>query len=347
MAVERFGDPLQRIELPEPEPGPGEALLEILTCGVCFSDVKTARGKMPFSDEVTLPHVPGHEICGRVLRSNSSGPSGPPGPEAGTVVVANHLSPCRRCSRCRAGIEQQCQDPQRWTGFRTPGGFQTRLTVPIDRLTPVPEQIDPVAAAPLTCAIGTAYRAVVNRGRVAAGEVAVVIGLGGVGVHALQVARAAGARVIGIDVSSSALEVASELGFDAFTPEGGAPDRARELSGGDRADVVVDTVGSDSSLAQAFDLVRTGGRVVGVGYSVSSRLSEVPVSRWVLEEVELLGSRYVALDELDRAVRLVADGAIRPVIDRVLPLTRANEALEALEAGEVVGRVVLDCATIE
>jgi D-arabinose 1-dehydrogenase-like Zn-dependent alcohol dehydrogenase len=161
MAVREYGKPLERMVLDEPALQPGFALLEVLTCGVCFSDVKTSRGRMPFSDRLPLPHVPGHEICGRVVRAD------PPVIDPETTVVANHLWPCRRCARCRAGIEQQCTDPQGWTGFMTPGGFQQRLAVPIDRLTQVPDSIDPVHAAPLTCAVGTAYRSVVTRGRVA------------------------------------------------------------------------------------------------------------------------------------------------------------------------------------
>ena len=94
---------------------------------------------MPYSDRLALPHVPGHEICARVIRTD------PPVIEPGTVVVVYHLWPCRRCARCRAGVEQLCQNPQGWTGFMTPGGFQQRIAAPIDRLTVVPPEIDPVA----------------------------------------------------------------------------------------------------------------------------------------------------------------------------------------------------------
>src|SRR5919106_2378155 len=338
MAVREYGEPLERMELPDPEPGPGFALLEVLTCGVCFTDVKTSRGRMPYSDRLTLPHVPGHEICARVVRSN------PPLIEEGTTVVVYHLWPCRRCARCRAGIEQQCTDPQGWTGFLSPGGFEQRLVVPIDRLTRVPDGIDPVHAAPLTCALGTAYRAVATRGRVAPGSRVVVIGLGGVGIHALQVAHAAGGRVTGLDVSSRTLEASSQLGLEALSAEDPASEeRILRLSDGDGVDIVIDTVGTEATLAQAFRLVRAGGRIVGVGYGVDSDIV-LPTARFVLEEIELVGSRYVAMDELERAIALVADGRVQTVVDRVLPLAQANEALEALEAGQIVGRVVLDVA---
>ncbi len=336
MAVRRFGAPLEPTELPEPRPGPGEALLEVLTCGVCFSDVKTSRGRMPFSDRLTLPHVPGHEVCARVVEAH------PPVVAPGTIVVVNHYWPCRRCARCRAGIEQQCTDPQGWIGFMSPGGFEQRLVAPIDRLTPVPPEIDPVHAAPLTCAVGTSYRAVTTRGGVTPGSRVAVIGLGGVGIHTLQIANAAGARAVGLDISSPALEVAEQLGLAAY-PAADPESEERILAGGEGVDVVIDTVGNEATFAQAFRLTRAGGRIVGVGYDVDSDIV-LPSPRFVLEEVELVGSRYVALDELERAIALVAEGRVQTVVDRVLPLAEANAALEALERGEVVGRVVLDVA---
>jgi D-arabinose 1-dehydrogenase-like Zn-dependent alcohol dehydrogenase len=292
---------------------------------------------MPFSDGLPLPHVPGHEICARVLETDPRDAI-----EPGTLVVVYHVWPCRRCARCRAGEDQLCRDPQAWTGFTHPGGFQERLVAPLDRLTVVPPGIDPVHAAPLTCALGTAYRAVTTRGEVRPGTRVVVLGLGGVGIHALQIARAAGADVVGLDLSDRAIEVAAGLGLDARR----ADDPAVEgdlVAAADGADVVIDTVGHEGSVAQAGRLVRAGGRIVGVGYSLMSSFV-IPSARFVLEEVELVGSRYVRLDELERAIRLVADGRVQTVVDRVLPLASANEAFEALEAREVVGRVVLDIA---
>jgi alcohol dehydrogenase len=341
MAVCDYGRPLERMELPVPDLRPGHALLEVLTCGVCFSDVKTSRGKMPYSADLTLPHVPGHEICARVLDTEPHGAL-----EPGTVVVAHHVWPCRRCDRCRAGQENICREPRAWMGFTHPGGFQERLVAPIDRLTPVPPGIDAVHAAPMTCALGTAYRSVVTRGRVAAGTRVVVIGLGGVGLHALQVANAVGGLAIGLDVSDRAIAAAHELGLDARRGDATGIDAdLLAASDGEAADVVVDTVGRDTTIRQAERLVRPGGRIVAVGYAVDMSFA-VPAARFVLEEVELIGSRYVQRDELTRAIRLVADGRVRMVVDRVTPLEQANDALAALEANEVVGRVVLDVAGV-
>lgn len=341
MAVTTYGRPLEAMDVEEPLLTTGSALLEVLTCGVCYSDVKTARGKMPYSEGLPLPHVCGHEVCGRVIETD------PPGAlKEGTVVVAYHVWPCRVCSRCKAGQENLCLAPRAWTGFKNWGGFRERIVVPLDRLSEVPPNIDPIHAASMTCALGTGYRAVVGRGKVLPGSRVAVVGLGGVGIHALQVARAAGALTVGMDVSQRSLEAARELGLDVW--DNGDPDvvaRLMSATDGEGVDVVIDCVGHEATIAQAEKMVRAGGRIVAVGYALTSDF-RVPSTRFVLEEVELVGSRYVGMDELQRAIRLVADGRVQMVIDQVRPLEEVNEVMASLEAGEVVGRAVLDVAGV-
>jgi D-arabinose 1-dehydrogenase-like Zn-dependent alcohol dehydrogenase len=196
----------------------------------------------------------------------------------------------------------------------------------------------------MTCALGTAYRSVVTRGGVRPGTRVAIIGLGGVGIHALQVARAAGGHAVGVDRSDRALVAAGALDLQAR--HAGDPDVEAQLLGdtaGDGFDVVIDTVGHGETIEQSDRLVRPGGRIVAVGYSLGERFA-IHSQRMVLDEIELVGSRYVLRDELDRAIRLVADGRVEMVVDRVAPLRDVNEAFAALEAGEVVGRLVLDVA---
>ena len=335
MAVTSYSRPLEEVDLAEPELAPGHALLEVLACGVCFSDVKTSRGHMPYSDELSLPHVPGHEICGRVVATD------PPGEvEPGTRVVVHHYSPCGRCARCRAGEENLCTELRAWIGFTHQGGFAERVVVPLDRLLPIPDSVETVQAGPMTCALGTAYRAVVGRGKVAADMRVALIGLGGVGMHAAQIARQAGAEVVGIDRAERTLAVARELGIDARADD---PSIESVAPGG--FDVVVDTVGRTETLERAAELARPGGRVVGVGYAPGQHLL-VETPRFVLGELELIGSRYVARDELERAIRLVAQGHVKIVVDEVRPLAEVNEVFAQLEGGELVGRAVLDVAGV-
>jgi propanol-preferring alcohol dehydrogenase len=336
MAVTNYGGPLEEIDAPEPAVPVGYALVEILTCGVCFSDVKTSRGQMPFSEDLVLPHIPGHEIFGRVLRTE------PPGlVEEGMRAVVYHYWPCRRCPACRRGDETLCARLVGWAGFTHQGGFTERIAVPVDRLIPIPDAIDPVHAAPMSCALGTAYRSVVTRGGVDGGSTCVIIGLGGVGIHAAQVARAAGATVVGLDVREPALEATRSLGLDARRSDD--DDALADLTGtnGEGVDVVVDTVGHDDTLASARRLVRKGGRVVAVGYTPTSSLS-VPTARLVLDEVDYVGSRFAHRDDLARAVSLVERGLVHTVVGLVRPLGKVDEVFDALEDGSVVGRAVLE-----
>jgi D-arabinose 1-dehydrogenase-like Zn-dependent alcohol dehydrogenase len=336
MAVERYGEPLTPVELDEPEVPTGFAEIEILTCGVCFSDVKTSRGMMPFSESLSLPHVPGHEIFGHVLRTN------PPGlVRDGARVSVFHYWPCGRCAACRRGDETLCGALEGWIGFTDPGGFRERMAVPVARLIAIPDAIGDVDAALMTCAMGTSYRAVVTRGGVRAGSRVAVIGLGGVGIHAAQVARAAGAHVVGFDVSPIALEAAAGLDVDVASSDDEAA--ARRARGAEGVDVAVDTVGTAATLELADLSVRPGGRIVCVGYLPSSQLA-VPTSRVVLGELTVVGSRFAHRDDLERAVSLVAEGRVRPVVGMVRPLEAVNEVFAALEAGAVAGRAVLEVA---
>lgn len=337
MAIVDYDAPLVPIDVDEPVLREGDALLDIVTCGVCFSDLKTSRGRMPFSDTLQLPHVPGHEIFGVVRRTEPAGLVAD-----GMRAVVYHYRPCGRCAACRRGDETLCSRMVAWTGFTHPGGFTERIAVPVDRLVPIPDGIDAIHAAPMSCALGTAYRSVVTRGGVRAGTTAAILGLGGVGIHAAQIARAAGARTVGFDVDVRALDVAAGLELDARRSDDlSAVDDIVASTAGDGLDVVVDTVGADATLALARRLVRRGGTVVGVGYSPSTSLS-VPTPSFVLDETVYLGSRYAHRDDLANAISLVARGLVRPVVGFVRPLDAVNEVFTALEAGEVVGRAVLE-----
>jgi D-arabinose 1-dehydrogenase-like Zn-dependent alcohol dehydrogenase len=340
MAVTAYGDPLVELDVPEPDLPGGYALLEVLTCGVCFTDVKTWRGHMPYSDRLRLPHVPGHEIFGRVLESNPRGLV-----EPDVLATVYQYWPCGRCPSCVRGDENLCSRLVGWIGFTDHGGFRERIAVPVERLIAIPPSIDPVHAAPMSCALGTAYRSVVVRGGVRPGDTVAIVGLGGVGIHAAQVARAAGARVVGFDVHEPTLAAARDLGLDARRSDDDTVSALIEETGGEGVDVVIDTVGHDDSLAVADRLVRTAGRIVCVGYSPNSALG-LPTPRVVLGELQIVGSRYAHRDDLERAVALVTAGLVRPVVGMVRRLEEVNEVIAALESGSVVGRAVLDVAGV-
>jgi D-arabinose 1-dehydrogenase-like Zn-dependent alcohol dehydrogenase len=339
MAIVDYADPLRPIDADEPSVPPGHALVEVLTCGVCATDLKIVGGRMPFSADLPLPHVPGHEIFGRVVRTE------PPGlVDAGTTAVVYQYGPCGRCRSCLRGDEVMCLDMQTWTGFVDPGGFQERVVAAVDRLVEVPASVAAAEAAPLTCAIGTAYRAALTRGRTRFGDVVLVIGLGGVGIHAAQFAMAAGATVIGTDPHGPTRERAHELGITAIAPADGVAGEilARVTDG---VDLAIDTVAEDDTIALAIDVVRRGGRIVEIGHAASSDV-RIASRRLVLDEIEVIGSRYARRDEMARAVAAVAAGTIHPVVGMTRPLARVNEVLDALRRGDVVGRAVIDVAGV-
>jgi alcohol dehydrogenase, propanol-preferring len=335
MAVVDYQRPLELLDLPVPDPADGELLVRVRYCGVCFSDVKTVTGHMPYSSSLKLPHVAGHEIAGVVAQTG-------PGTTLQTgqrVAIYNYWA-CGTCRSCRAGEETVCLNLRGWVGFTSPGGFQEYLVVPEKYALPLPDSIADEQAAALSCATGTSYRAVISRGKVAAGESVLVVGAGGVGLQALQVARAAGARVFATDVDQRKLARARELG--ATTPPEGTSDAAgwlRERTDGG-ADLVIEAAGKPESLALAGATARPGGRVVMVGYTVGERFP-IPSSETVLGEVSYIGSRYVKRDELARAVELVASGAVNPALDEIFELRDANAALQRLTSGAACGRVVL------
>jgi 2-desacetyl-2-hydroxyethyl bacteriochlorophyllide A dehydrogenase len=336
MAIREYAAPLELMDLPIPEAKPGSVLIRILTCGVCYSDLKTARGKMPFSSKLKLPHVPGHEICGEIVEANPQ-----TGFRAGERVIVYNYWSCGRCAMCRMGMENLCESLTAWVGFTDPGGFEEYLAVPAERLLRLPAGITPEQAAPISCALGTSYRALVTRGQVRPGQTVVIQGVGGLGLSALQVARASGARVLAVDIAPSHLEVSMKLGA-AESALAGEAARAmvRDFTSGVGADLVIDTVGHEDSLHEAAKMARRGGRVIGVGYVVGG-FAPIQTDDFVLREIEFCGSRYVQRHELERAISLLASGRVQNVIDDVLPLERANEALERLSAGKVVGRTVL------
>jgi D-arabinose 1-dehydrogenase-like Zn-dependent alcohol dehydrogenase len=305
---------------------------------VCYSDYKTSTGHMPFSEQLRLPHVAGHEIAGQVVEAGEGATL-----QTGQRVVVYNYWACGLCRSCRAGEETVCLDLRGWVGFTSPGGFQEYLCVPHQYALPLPDSIADEHAAALSCATGTSYRAIVTRGRVAAGEWVLIVGAGGVGLQAVQIARAAGARVLAVDVDERKLERARACGATATLAAGpGTAAWVRDMTGGG-ADLVVDAAGRQESLAVAADTVRPGGRVVMVGYAVGET-RQIPSGETVLGEVSYIGTRYVKRDELMRAIDLAGAGLIQPAIDSVLDLEAANEALARLVSGDTTGRLVLRVA---
>jgi len=334
MVLEEYGQPLRKYDIPIPTPGPGEVLLRLLACGVCGTDVKIAAGKIPTAK---TPLIMGHEPVGRVIECGPEVTDFLPGDKVAVWIYVT----CGTCEHCLKGRQVLCPGLRR-VGFERPGGFSEYMVVPASNLVAIPDFITDVEAAVLGCAVSTMFRAVTTRGRVQPGEWVLVMGVGGLGIHGVQIAKSAGARVIAVDVDERRLELATRYGADEVLSfsEHGLNAAVCKITGGRGVDAVLETVGFGNTLNVSIACLVSGGRLVMVGYDPSS-VFEVGSPRVVLDEIEIIGSRAMTRKELEGAVDLLARGAVKAVVSACYPLLDVNVALEELRRGRVMGRAVV------
>jgi len=325
--------PLRLEDVPTPEPGPGEVLVRVLAAGLCHTDLHFTSGLL---DLGVAPLTLGHEIVGRIERAGA----GVPAERIGERVVVYYYTGCGRCRRCLAGDENLCDALRAEHGFVTDGGFAEWVRAPARNAIPLPAHVSDAAAAPIGCAVTTAIHAA-ELARVGLGDWVVVLGVGGVGYGLVQVARLRGARVVAVGRSEAKLERARALGADATVRAGAedVPARIRALTGGGGADVVFELVATRETMGWSLAALGKRGRLVFVGYSEDA-LQVHPIQLVIGEQV-VTASVGCTLAELRQAVDLVAQGRVRTVVDRTLPLERFQEGVDALAAGALVGRAVL------
>ena len=327
-------EPWEIVEVPTPEPGPGEVLVRVAGAGACHSDLSIFTGKIPIVRG--FPVVLGHENSGYVA---ALGP-GAVGFDEGEPVVIFGGWGCGECRYCVGGEEQIC-DETRWVGHGPPGGYAEFVLVPATRHLLRIGDLDPVEAAPLTDAGLTPYRAVRRAlPRLVPGSTAVVIGIGGLGHFGLQFLRIlTAAHLVTVDVSAEARRLASELGADTVLDpnEVDVPTEVRALSAAEGADVVIDFVGSDSTLDMAKHMVRRLGLIMLVGLAGGTlpyKFSDFPA------EVDIMTTYWGNRNQLSQVLALAQLGRLQARIEQH-PLESINEVFAKLDAGEVKGRAVL------
>jgi propanol-preferring alcohol dehydrogenase len=328
--------PARLVEVPTPEPGPGELLLRVAGAGLCHSDLHLMHwraGALPYD----LPFTLGHEVAGTVA---AVGP-GTDGLEIGEPVLVYGPWGCGRCRACSTGAEHLCETERRWrgAGLGRDGGLAEYVVVPSPRLTVRLDGLDPVAAAPLADAGLTPYHAIRRAlSALGPGTTAIVIGVGGLGHVAVQLLKAlSAARVVAVDRRDEALESATRSGADVALGAAGLTARdLRRAAGGRGASLVVDCVGTDETLALAAGAVSPGGHVSLLGLAGGTfpmRFGAVPL------ETTVIFSNWGTRAELAEVVALARAGAIALEIERV-PLTDVPAAYERLAAGGCRGRLV-------
>jgi alcohol dehydrogenase len=314
IVYDAVGAPLEMRDIAPPQCPPDGAVIDVRATGVCRSDWHAWRGH----DPVALPHVPGHEFAGVVA---SAGPAVSTF-AVGDRVTAPFVNGCGRCSFCLAGAAQICPD-QTQPGFTHPGSFADQVVVRAADLNLVrlPPEIDFVSAAALGCRFATAFRALTGHGPV--GETVAVFGCGGVGLSAVMIAVALGARVLAVDPSPAALELAASLGA---TPVPSVVELA---------DVAIDAYGSSSSAEASVRSLRRGGRHVQVGLMLGDDArAPLPWDLVVARELHVVGSHGMAAADYPRMLDMVAAGTLDPrrLVGSVIPLAEAGAALMAMDA---------------
>ncbi|MCL6450876.1 MAG: alcohol dehydrogenase catalytic domain-containing protein [Acetobacteraceae bacterium] len=334
MVLERFGEPLVMRDKETPPLGHGEVLVRVRACGVCGTDLKIWAGQWP---TVRPPVIMGHEPAGVVAEV---GP-GTGDLKPGDRVVASLYITCGQCENCLAGRTTICLSSIRRLGFEVDGGFAEVVRAPASTLVKLPQGMPFTHAAILPDAVATPVHAF-QRVRLSPGQTVLIIGMGGLGIHALQVARAQGLSVLACDVDRRRLELAQGLGADAALDpaDDDVLQACRDFTGGLGVHAAMDAVGLAETAELGLRCLRMGGRLLQVGYSIgqSVALSSYEVA---MRELEIVGVRAASRADLMQAVALVRAGLVRPVVGRTLPLEQANQALSLLRQGAVPGRVVL------
>lgn len=334
LVLEEFGGPFIMKDVAIPAIGPHEALVRVRNVGICGTDVKIRAGRMGLG---VLPLIMGHEIAGEVAGVGRE----VRGVEPGDRVTVNFYVTCGRCQFCRVGRDTLCTEV-RQHGFSIDGGFAEYLKTPTGNLCKVPDHVPLERACILGDAVATSYHAVTKRAHIRPGTTVALIGVGGVGLHALQMARMAGGWVIAVDVNEARLELARTLGADAVVDARRGPfhEAVRRLTDGQGVDVVLEFVANQETLPSSYLSLKRAGRLVFVGYTQQLPMSVLP-HELVRNEWEIVGSRANTKQELQETMDLVARGRIQPIVDRIFPLAEVELAFEALREGRSLGRNVL------
>ncbi len=331
-----YGERMALEEVPDPVPAAHEIVLKMTACGVCGTDLKITSGKLPAS-VIALPHTPGHEIAGEVVAVGRDVKTVKPGQHG----LAYYYIGCRDCEMCRTGRENVCFSLKR-LGFELPGGFAEYVKLPAYNFCTFEEGTPDAIMTVLSDAVGTPYHALKTLSGLSAGQDVLIVGIGGLGIHAVQLAKLMGARIIAVDKREEPLKLAREFGADVCinSATAGSQQSVREATRGLGVDVVIENVGSPVTLQWSLDSLKRRGTLIIVGYDP---LTPFPLSTIAMHynEWTIRGARACTKQELTQVVSLVQQGRIKPVVSRKLDWHLANDAIEGLRQGTNVGRTVL------
>ena len=342
LLYDSFGAMPRVASVPEPAVPRDGVVIEVRATGLCRSDWHGWQGHDP--DIRRLPHIPGHELAGVIAAVGAEAPTWRVGDRVTTPFVLG----CGACVYCAAGDQQVCER-QYQPGFTGPGSFAEYVALPYAEanLVRLPDEMAFEVAAALGCRFATAFRGIAAQGRLQAGEWVAVHGCGGVGLSAVMIARALGARVIAVDIADEKLALAREAGAEhalnaTVVPD--VPEAIRELTAGG-VHVSTDALGSAATCRNSILSLRRRGRHVQMGLLVGAQADPpLPMGRVIGHELEICGSHGMQAHAYPRMLDLIAAGTlpIGKLIGRRIGLEEAGAALAELGASPGTGITVID-----
>lgn len=332
VVITRYGGSLQATRRPIPRPGPGEVLVRVRASGLCSTDLHLLSGRQPLGD---LPRIVGHELAGDVVELGD----GVTHWRQGDRVTAALDVTCGRCRYCLAGETHLCRTMTR-IGFERDGGHADYVAVPAANLVALPAEISYEAAAILPDAVACMYHSLIHQGGVGIGQRILILGVGGLGIHGVQIAKSAGAEVLATSRQPQRVALAEQYGAVGINTAHESLEAAvARFTDGEGVDVVVDNIGNRASVRQGLSLLRPGGKFLVVAYL--DETFEVPSMPLFKTEQQIIGCRGSTKQDLIDVVRLVRTGQVTPVLGASYALDQIQEAVARLESGDLVGRIWL------
>jgi alcohol dehydrogenase len=337
---ESFEEAPKVVSVEDPTPPAHGVVVRVEATGVCRSDW---HGWMGHDPDITLPHVPGHELAGTVVAVGAEVANW----SAGDRVTVPFVGGCGHCPECHAGHQQVCEQ-QFQPGFTHWGSFAEYVAIHFAdlNLVALPETMDFATAASLGCRFATSFRAVVDQGKAGAGQWVAVHGCGGVGLSAVMIASAVGANVVGIDITEDKLALARELGATATvnsTHVADVPEAVMEITEGG-AHVSIDALGHPATCFNSVANLRRRGKHVQVGLMLADHATpQVPMARIIGWELEILGSHGMQAHRYGAMLDMVQSGKLDParLVGEQISLADAPQALMAMNTFQALGATVI------
>lgn len=337
---EKFKEVPKVVTIEDPRPETHGVVVKVEATGLCRSDW---HGWMGHDSDIELPHIPGHELAGRIEAVGKDVKNW----RVGDRVTVPFVGGCGACPQCHAGQQQVCPN-QFQPGFTHWGSFAEFVGVHQADLNLVglPESLDFTTAACLGCRFATAFRAVLDLGRVTAGEWVAIHGCGGVGLSAVMIASAVGANVIAVDIDDEKLTLASEFGARATVngrDTAGVVEAVRELSKGG-VHVSLDALGHPDTCFHSIENLRPRGRHVQVGLMAGEHATpQIPMAQVIRQELEIIGSHGIQAYRYQPMLDMIAGGRLNParLVGQTISLAEAPEALMAMGRFQNIGVTVV------